>query len=155
MQPCITGAADRLLTGNARMSDFENAIHSHSLSKIPRFLVISVFAPNVDIRHFPTFHFLFRHTGLPIACKIILPWEKSTIISIILVQNERKPSSMALICYGFIVNSHIYCLLSIVMSQELEKPPSFYMLHAAKHSWQWADRSHFTIFSVLSWACCF
>ena len=24
MQPCITGAADRLLTGNARMSDFEN-----------------------------------------------------------------------------------------------------------------------------------
>ena len=24
MQPCITGAADRLLVGNARMSDFEN-----------------------------------------------------------------------------------------------------------------------------------
>ena len=25
MQPCITGAADRLLAGNARMSDFENS----------------------------------------------------------------------------------------------------------------------------------
>ena len=28
MQPCIAGTADRLLTGNARMSDFENSLHT-------------------------------------------------------------------------------------------------------------------------------
>ena len=34
MQPCITGAADRLLTGNARMSDFENDIWTVSRSEL-------------------------------------------------------------------------------------------------------------------------
>ena len=39
MQPCITGAADRLLTGNARMSDFENRREQKPGKKVGSYVV--------------------------------------------------------------------------------------------------------------------